>query len=216
MLKTPRPLRCASSQPAPAASQPPTLRQCTPNTRRWQGESTPGVLGSGCSPLEMSTALGRATYGGRAAGEDGQGLRRSLHAQVRGLLALPCRLGRPFRPPRTRPTPHEPPRPQHCGGTPRREPADLRVGRRGSLVGERALLECVRPRATQEAATRRAGAWWARRSEPAGLALLSFFSARSSPAAQVTSAAVNPISRFSLPASLSVQVGVTAAVSQTR
>jgi hypothetical protein len=36
-------------------------------------------------------------------------------------------------------------RPQHPGGTPRREPADLRVGCRGSLVGERALLECVSP-----------------------------------------------------------------------
>jgi hypothetical protein len=61
-------------------------------------------------------------------------------------------------------------------------------------------VECVR-RATQEA-TRRAGAWWARRSEPAVLALLSFSTARSSPAAQVTLATVNPISRLSLPASL--------------
>jgi hypothetical protein len=58
----------------------------TPRTRRWQCESRSDV-GFSMSRSRWSTALGRGTYGGCVVGDDGQGLLRTLHRQVRRLLA---------------------------------------------------------------------------------------------------------------------------------
>jgi hypothetical protein len=76
----------------------------TPYTRRWQCESRSDV-GFSMSPSRWSRALGRGTYGGCVVGEDGQGLLRTLHRQVRRLLArrraASQTLGWPVRAPRT-------------------------------------------------------------------------------------------------------------------
>jgi hypothetical protein len=47
------------------------------------------------SRSRWSTALGRGTYGGCVVGQDEQGLLRSLHRQVRRLLARRCRFSKP-------------------------------------------------------------------------------------------------------------------------
>jgi hypothetical protein len=74
-----------------------------------------------------SRALGRGTYGGFVVGEDGQGLLRSLHRQVRRLLAR--RAASPNPDGRLEHTPLHPAaqRSQHDGGTPWSVPAALRV-----------------------------------------------------------------------------------------
>jgi hypothetical protein len=82
-----------SLQRAMHSRHPPPLRphhsastRWTSHTRRWQCESRSDV-GFSMSRSRWSTALGRGTYGGCVVGEDVQGLLRSLHRQVRRLLA---------------------------------------------------------------------------------------------------------------------------------
>jgi hypothetical protein len=74
-----------------------------------------------------SRALGRGTYGGYVVGQDGQGLLRTLHRQVRRLLAR--RAASPNPDGRLEHTPLHPAarRSQHDGGTPWSVPAALRV-----------------------------------------------------------------------------------------
>jgi hypothetical protein len=89
---TPRwlPLKPYSSAPVthpPLSPQRSTSAHRTQHTRRWQCESRSDV-GFSMSRSRWSTALGRGTHGGCVVGQDGQGLLRTLHRQVRRLLAL--------------------------------------------------------------------------------------------------------------------------------
>jgi hypothetical protein len=74
-----------------------------------------------------SRALGRGTYGGCGVGEDGQGLLRTLHRQVRRLLARRAASPNPDGWLEHAPLHTATRRPQHGGRTPWRVPAALRV-----------------------------------------------------------------------------------------
>jgi hypothetical protein len=124
----PNSLRCAvhSHHPPPLSPQRSASAYRTPYTRRWQCESRSDV-GCSMSRSRWSTALGRGTYGECVVGQDGQGLTRTLHRQVRRLLAR--RAASPNPDVRFEHTPLHTAtrRPQHDGGTPWSEPAVLRV-----------------------------------------------------------------------------------------
>jgi hypothetical protein len=127
-------LHCGA--PITATTHPPlsphrsTSAHPTPRTQRWQCESRSDVGFSMCRST-WSRALGRGTYGGCVVGEDGQGLLRTLHRQVRRLLAR--RAASPSQTLRAGSiTPlHTDARcTQHDGGTPCSVSAALRVARR--------------------------------------------------------------------------------------
>jgi hypothetical protein len=84
------------------------------------------ALGSACRAKMVNSAWA-GTYGGFVVGQDGQGLLRTLHRQVRRLLAR--RAASPNPDGRLEHTPLQTAtrRPQHDGGTPWSEPAALRV-----------------------------------------------------------------------------------------
>ena len=75
-----------SRHPPPLSPQRSASAHRTPRTRRWQCESRLYV-GFSMSRSRWSRALGRGTYGGCVVGQDGQGILRTLHRQVRRLLA---------------------------------------------------------------------------------------------------------------------------------
>jgi hypothetical protein len=73
----------ARRHPPPLSPQRSSVRW-TPHARQCESRSDVGVR---MSRPRWSTALGRGTYVGRIVVEDGQGLLRTLHRQVRRLLA---------------------------------------------------------------------------------------------------------------------------------
>jgi hypothetical protein len=81
-------LRVSPPQQTLDTSQCEQVRRCSMSRSRW------------------SRALGRGTYGGCEVGQYGQGLLRSLHRQVRRLLARRAASPNPDGRSATRPTPH--------------------------------------------------------------------------------------------------------------
>jgi hypothetical protein len=143
--QTPAHCGAHSRHPPPLSHQRSASAHRAQHTRRWQCESRSDV-GFSMSRLRWSRALGRGTYGGCVVGQDGQGLIRTLHRQVRRLLAR--RAASPNPDGRFEHTPLHTVtrRPQHDGGTPWSEPAVLRVGLLfGGLVRELLQL-CQSPR----------------------------------------------------------------------
>jgi hypothetical protein len=112
--------------------QPPTplspQRSASAHRTYGGGSTSRSDVGFSMSRSTWSRALGRGTYGGCVVGADGQALLRTLHRQVRGLLAR--RAASPNPDGRFEPCPHHTAtrRPQHDGGTPWSVPAVLRVG----------------------------------------------------------------------------------------
>jgi hypothetical protein len=84
--QTPAHCGAHSRHPPPLSHQRSASAHRAQHTRRWQCESRSDV-GFSMSRLRWSRALGRGTYGGCVVGQDGQGLLRTLHRQVRRLLA---------------------------------------------------------------------------------------------------------------------------------